>query len=102
VHPPGECGIAGLEGERRFGGDPEGGPVLAAIAVGVLDGGLGLADAAQAADGLDLTEGGPAPLGETLPEVGEDLVSPFEEAVPLKDGPEWARRGRPAASRRAA
>ena len=52
MHPPGELAAAGLQGERRFRVEPEDGLVLVAIAVGVLDGGLGLADAAQAADGL--------------------------------------------------
>ena len=75
----------------RLGIEPEDGLVLVAIAIGVLDGGLGLADAAQAADGLG--QGGPAPLGELLPQVGEDVLASREEGVPrMGDVPESAHR----------
>ena len=52
MQPPGELAAACLEGERRFRIEPEDHLVLVAIAVGVLDGRLGLADAAQSGDGL--------------------------------------------------
>jgi hypothetical protein len=79
MHPPGELAAAGFQGERRFGIEPEDGLVPVAIAVGVFDGRLGLADAAQAADGLG--QGGLAAPGEPLPDFGDDLVSTGEELV---------------------
>ena len=87
VQQTGEFGRAGLQAQGRLGIEPEDGLVLVAIAVGVLDGGLGLADAAQAGDGLG--QGGLASLGELLPQVGDDRLSALEELISrIGDGPE--------------
>jgi hypothetical protein len=77
MQPPGELAAAGLQGERRFRIEPEDRLVLTTIAVGVFDGRLGLADAAQAADGLG--QDGLAAPGEPLPDFGDHLVPAGEE-----------------------
>src|SRR4051812_45195136 len=91
----GEFGRASLQTQGRLGIEPEDGLVLVAIAVGVLDGGLGLADATQAGDSLG--QGGLTSLGELLPQVGDDGLSTLEESVSwIGDGPNLlAHRCRP-------
>src|SRR5436309_15436242 len=82
VEQAGEFGGAGLQAQGRLGIQPEDGLVLFAIAVGVLDGGLGLADAAQAGDDLD--RGGLAWLGELLPQVSDDGLAALEVLISWK------------------
>jgi hypothetical protein len=95
LQPTGELAASGLHDERRFRVEPEDGPVLVAITVGVFDGRLGLADAAQAADGLG--QDGLAAPGEPLPDFSDDLVPTGEELVwRMRDAPErQAQRRRP-------
>jgi hypothetical protein len=79
-HQPGELAAAGLQSQQRLGIEPEDGLVLVAVAVGVLDGGLGLANAAEAANSLG--QGSAATPGEPLSQDGENLSAAREGGVP--------------------
>ena len=54
VEQPGDLTTACLEFHLGLGPDPEDVPIRGTIAIGVLNGGLGLANASQSTDGMSL------------------------------------------------
>ncbi len=77
-----------------FGAYPEDVRVVVAGLVGVFDGGLGFADAAEATDGGRLSERGGLIATEQGVQAGEDLFAAGEEGVAEKrDSEEVLRRG---------
>jgi hypothetical protein len=85
------CQLAkiGEQGEQRLGSCPQDGLVLVSIAIGIFDGGLGLAHAAQSADGLRLRQGRCLRVCELLMQPAQQVFAPREEGVAAKrQGPD--------------
>ncbi len=79
VQRPGQGGIVGGQGRRFFGPDPPDEGVVGLVAVGVFEGQLGFADAAQAGDGLG--EGGRLAGGEGFLEGVQEVFPPGKVGV---------------------
>src|SRR5579885_2735392 len=80
----GQFAVGGIERFQSVGAHPEHGLILMAIAIGVLDGKLRLADPAQPADRLHLPDGCLATAPELFTEPGEFLLASGEERVTWK------------------
>jgi hypothetical protein len=88
----GESNVGRDHGLAALGTCPQYRLVVLLIPVGIFHSDLRLADAAQAADGLRLAQGGAVTGGEPLMELCEHLLSPGEEGVaPVGHVPERRR-----------
>ncbi len=79
VEGGGQGGIVGGQCGRFFGADPPDEVVVGGVAVGVFDGQLGLAHAAQAVDGLG--EDGRLAGGEDRADLGQEAFPPSPVGV---------------------
>src|SRR5579871_1240399 len=80
IETDGDVAIGGVEGDFAIGRTPEDGVVVISMAIGILDGGLGLADTSQPRNGLGerniliLSEGLMQALEYVLPSGEEDVA----------------------------
>ena len=94
----GQLAVAGGEAGLGVGADPEDGAVLVAVAVGILDGRLGLADAPQPGDRLRQRRGRAGGQGGF--ELREDRLAAREVGIPrVGDVPPRPPRRRPVGRR---
>ena len=83
----GGLGVGAVQGDLGIGRRPEQDVVVAGVSVAVLDGGLGLPDAAEAADGAGLGKAGDGAAREAVVQAFQEGVAAGEEGVaPVGEG----------------
>ncbi len=81
IEPGGDVAVGAVERLQGIGAHPEDGAILLAVAIGVFDGELGFADAAQATDGLHLADGDALAAAQLHVNLSQLLLARGEERI---------------------